>query len=139
MAEQSYCASVDAQRAADATGIPCLSAAAEAATSAVATASDENTRAAAWRSVQQDKQVAAELRTFGAAVTQRFGEEAVRAMLRARGQPGAVTAPSVAAEQRPAMDRLAGLTVALKAGERTGANLAEREAERQGQRRGMRM
>lgn len=62
-------------------------------------------------------------------------------MLRAGGQPGTVTAPSITAEQRPELDRVAELTVALKAGERAGASLAHREAEGQGRtrRRGMRM
>ena len=62
-------------------------------------------------------------------------------MLRAGGQPGAVTAPSITAEQRPELDRVAELTVALKAGERVSANLAQREAEseRQGRRHGRRM
>lgn len=92
-------------------------------------ATDEKARGEAWRSVQADKQVAGELRAFGAAVKQRFGEESVRAMLRAGGRPGAIVASSVAPEQRPALDRVVGLTVALKAGERTGAMAAQREAE----------
>ena len=62
-------------------------------------------------------------------------------MLRAGGRQGAVTAASVAPEQRPALDRVAGLTVALKTGERAGAAAVQREAEseRQAQRRGLRM
>ena len=62
-------------------------------------------------------------------------------MLRAGGRPGVVTAPSVTPEQRPEMDRVAGLTTALKTGERAGASLNQREAEtaRQGQRRGLHM
>ena len=139
--ERTWRTGVEAQRAADTTGIPRLSAAAEAALGVVAAAKDDRARGEAWRAVQGDKQVAGELRVFGAAVEQRFGEEGVRAMLRAGERPGAVTAASVAPEQRPELDQVAGLTVALKAGERAGAAAAQREAEseRQGQRRGLRM
>jgi len=140
-AERAYRGSVDVQRAADAAGIPRLSPAAEAALGAVAAAGDEQVRGAAWRAVQADKPVAAELERFGAAVERRFGAEGVRAMLRAEGRAGAVTSASVAPEQRPALDRVAQFTATLKQGERAGAGLAQREAERehQGQRRGMRM
>lgn len=115
-AERSYRTGVEVQRAADATGIPRLSAAAEAAVSTMAAAKDDRAQGEAWRAVQGDKQVAGEVRAFGAAVEQRFGEEGVRAMLRAGGRPGAVVTASVAPEQRPALDRVAGLTAALKAG-----------------------
>ena len=140
-AEWGHRTGVEAQRAADTTGIPHLSAAAEAAVGTLAAAKDDRARGEAWRAVQGDKQVVGELRAFGAAVEQRFGEEGVRAMLRAEGQPGAVAAAFVAPEQRPELDRVAGLTAALKAGERAGAAAAQREAEgeRQGQRRGLRM
>ncbi len=140
-AERNYRTGVEAQRAADATGIPRLSAAAEAAIGAVAAAPDEKARGEAWRAVQRDERVAGELRAFGAAVEQRFGEEGVRAMLRAGGRPGAVTVASVALEQRSALDRVAELTVVLKTGERAGAAAAQHETEsqRQGQRRGLRM
>jgi len=140
-AERAYRGSVEAQRAADAAGIPRLSPAAEAALGAVAAAGDEQVRGAAWRAVQADKPVAAELERFGAAVEQRFGAEGVRAMLRAEGRAGAVTSASVAPEQRPALDQMAALTATMKQGERAGAGLAQRGAERehQGQRRGMRM
>ncbi len=136
-AERNYRTGVEGQRAADATGTPRLSAAAEAAISAVAAAKDDRIRAEAWRAVQGDKQVAGELRAFGAAVAQRFGQEGARAMLRAEGRPGAITAASVAPEQWPALDRVAGLIVALNAGERAGAAAAQREAE--SERRGLRM
>ncbi len=140
-AERAYRGGVEAQHAADAAGIPRLSHAAEAALGAVATAGDEQVRGAAWRAVQADKPVAAELERFGAAVERRFGADSVRAMLRAEGRTGAVTLASVTPEQRPALDRVAQLTATLKQGERAGAGLAQREAERerQGQRRGLRM
>ncbi len=140
-AERAYRGSVEAQRAADAAGIPRLSPAAEAVLSAVAATGDEQVRGEAWRAAQADKPVAAELERFGAAVEQRFGAEGVRAMLRAEGRAGAVTSASVAPEQRPALDQVAQLTATLKQGERASAGLAQRQAERehQGQRRGMRM
>ena len=140
-AERTYRTGVEGQRTADTTGIPRLSTAAESAIGVMAAAKDEKAHAEAWRAVQQDKQVAGELRAFGAAVERRFGEDGVRAMLRAGGRPGAVTAPSVAAEQRPTLDRVAEVTTIMRAGERAGASLAQREAEsqRQGQCRGLRM
>ena len=142
-AERNYRTGVEGQRAADATGIPYLSAAAEAAIGAMTAAKDDQARGEAWRAVQGDKQVAGELRAFGAAVEQRFGEEGVRAMLRAGGRPGAVTVSSVTPEQRPELNRVARLTSALKVGERAGEGLARREAEmereRLGLRRGLRM
>jgi len=140
-AERAYRGGVEAQRAADTAGVPRLSPVAEAALGAVAAAGDEQVRGQAWRAVQADKPVAAELGQFGAAVEQRFGAEGIRAMLRAEGRAGAVTSASVAPEQRPALDRVAQLTATLKQGERASAGLAQREAEseRQGQRRGMRM
>ncbi len=140
-AERAYRGSVDAQRAADATGIPRLSPVAEAALSAVAAAGDAQVHGAAWRAAQADAPVAAELERFGAAVEQRFGAEGVRAMLRADGQAGVVTSVSVMPEQRPMLDQVAQLTAALKQGERASTGLAQREAEseRQEQRRGMRM
>ena len=128
-AERGYRTEVEAQRAA------------EAATSTLTAAKDDRVRAETWRAVQGDKQVAGELRAFGAAVEQRFGEEGVRTMLRARERLGAINASSVKPEQRPALDRVAELTADLKAGGRAGASLARREAEseRQTQRRGLRM
>ncbi|WP_420608219.1 AAA family ATPase [Novosphingopyxis sp.] len=140
-AERSYRAGVEVQRAADATGIPRLSAVAEAAIDAVRAAPDEKARAAVWQAVQKDEGLAGELRGFGAAVEQRFGEEGVRAMLRAGGRPGAVTASSVKPEQQPKLDHVAGVTATLRQGERAAASVAERQAEseRQGQRRGLRM
>ena len=132
---------MDAQRRADATGIPRLSAVAETAIGTMAVATDEKVRGEAWKAVQADARVAGELQAFGAAVEQRFGEDGVRTMLRAGGRPGAVTAPSVAAKQRADLDQVAALTVTMKAGERASARLTQRQAEseRQGQRRGMRM
>jgi Ti-type conjugative transfer relaxase TraA len=140
-AAQTYRTSVETQRAADATGIPHLSAAAKAAVSAISAAKDDRERSEAWRAAQADERVAVELRAFGAAVAQRFGEEGVRDMLRVGARPGAVVAASVAPRQRQALDRVAELTVTVRAGERASAAVARRQAEseHQGQRRGLRM
>ena len=142
-AERSYRTSVETQRAADATGIPRLSAAAEAVIGAVRTSPDEKTRGEAWQAVQKDERLAAELRAFRAAVEQRFGAEGMRGMLRAEGQPGVVAHVSVPREGQAALDRVAWLTVTIKQGERAGEGLARREAEtereRLGLRRGLRM
>jgi len=140
-AERNYRAGVGEQRAADATGIPHLSAPAEAAIGAIATAKDDLARSEAWRAVQRDERVAGELRAFGAAVEQRFGQDGVRAMLRAGERPSAVAALSVAPKQQPALDRVAEMTAAMKVGERAGAGIAQHEAqsERHAQRRGIRM
>jgi hypothetical protein len=107
----------------------------------VATSPDEKARATAWRAAQTNERVAGELRAFGAAVVHRFSEEDVRAMLRAGGRPGAVTASSVKPEQRPELDRAAKRMTTLKSGERAWSSLAQRqtEREREGQRRGLRM
>ncbi len=140
-AERAYRSSVEAQRAADRTGVPRLSIQAEAALRVVGMAPNERVRGEAWKTVQADRPVASELRAFGAAVTKRFGEEGVRQMLRAGGEPGAAAAASVAPEQRRALDEVAKLTLMLKTGERTGAVLAqnETEGERLGQGRGARI
>lgn len=89
-AERSYRTSVEGQRAAEATGIPRLSVAAETAIGALRAAPDENARGEAWRTVQKDERVAAELGAFRAAVTERFGDEGVRQMLRTGGRPEGV-------------------------------------------------
>jgi len=93
--------SVEAQRAAEATGIPRLSAAAEAAIGTLRAAPDENARGEAWRAAQKNERVAAELGAFRSAVERRFGDESVRQMLRTGGRPGAVNLSSVAPEQQP--------------------------------------
>ncbi len=140
-ASRAYRASVEGQLAADAVGIPRLSATAEAAIGALRVAADDGARAQAWRAAQQDERIAAELGTFREAVALRFGEEGVRQMLRAGGQPGAVQVPSVVSGQRPALDQAADAVVTLRTGERAYAGLAQREREQQeqSQRRGMRM
>ncbi len=138
-AEGAYRASVEVQRAADATGVPRLSAAAEAAIGVMLATQDAPARGEAWRAAQADQGIAGELRGFGAAVAQRFGDEGVRAMLRAGRWPDAAAA-SIAPEQRPTLSRVAELMVTVNDAERANATLNQREAEseRQGLRRRMR-
>ena len=77
------------QRAADATGVPRLSARARAAVEALGAAGDEGGRAAAWAALRADKGVAGELDGFVRAVERRFGAEGVRALARGGGPEGA--------------------------------------------------
>jgi hypothetical protein len=139
-AERTYRTSVAQQRAADATGVPRLSAAAETAIGVMLATQDDRACGEAWRAAQADQGVAGELHAFRAAVAQRFGDEGVRAMLRAGRWPDAASAASITPEQRPALGRVAELIVAVNAGERANASLDRREteSERQGLRRGMR-
>ena len=135
-AEQTHRAAVEAQRAADVTGIPRLSTQAMAAIGAVAAAPDDRARGEAWRAMQADPHVRDELRAFDTAVARRFGKDGVRAMLRSGGRADVVTVPSVASAAQHTLDQVAGLTVTLAAGERAGAATAHAEGQRQGQRRG---
>jgi len=122
-AERTYRESVQAQLAADAVGIPRLSARAEAAIGAVTAANDDASRRAAWNAAQADPDIRAELVAFRAAVEQRFGAESVRAMLRVDGRAGAVHLPGMAYEQR-AVDQVAQVLAGLRQGERAGARPA---------------
>ncbi len=140
-ASRAYRASVEGQFAADAVGIPRLSATAEATIGALRVAADDGVRAQAWRAAQQDERIAAELGAFQEAVKQRFGDEGVRQMLRAGRQSGTDQVPSITPEQRPAVDQVTDVVVTLRTGERAYAGLAQRERDQQeqSQRRGMRM
>ncbi len=127
--ERTYRTSLAQKNAADATGIPRLSAAAEAAIGGMAATQDGRERATAWRAVQADDPLAGELRAFGEAVERRFRAEAVRAMQRSEGRAGVVADPSVAPDQQAMLDRVATLTPGLKAGERAAAAITQHEAE----------
>jgi len=133
-AAQDYRASVERQLAAEATGMPRLSGRAQAAVEAVAAARDDAGRAEAWKTTQNEEPVRKELTGFADAAGKRFGEDGVRAMLRAE-RPGAKPYegdPSVDAEHRAAVAE-AGRTVAsIRAGE--GAEVSQAEAERLTQR-----
>jgi len=111
-AERAHRGSVDGKRAADAAGIPRLSAAAEAAISSLRTAPDDMARADAWRAAQKNERITDELRVFKTAVEQRFGDEGVREMLRQASRGKHAAAP-VTAEQQIAV-----VTAAINAGKR---------------------
>jgi Ti-type conjugative transfer relaxase TraA len=139
-AERAYRASVGAQRAADRTGVPRLSADAEAALAALRSAPNETARGKVWQAVEKSGAIAGELGAFRAAVERRLGAEGVRQMLQSGGRAGAVSAPSVAAGQRAALDQVAERISTLWSGEKA-ATAAEHQAERQqlGLRQGPRM
>ena len=128
-AELGYRSSVEAQLAADATGIPRLSERAQVRVDATGAAENQAGRAEAWRAAQADETVARELAGFTAAVEKRLGEEGVRAMLRAQ-QAGAKPfegGPTVAPEQREAVAEVGRATSAIKSGQ--GATERQAEAE----------
>ena len=138
-AAQAYRESVEAQRWADATPIPKLSTRAEAAVAALAAPHDDKIRAALWRDITADKSTDAELRRFSAAVQRRFGDDTVRAMLRAEGRP--VEAASVPRQHQAGLATVSRTVHALRQGERASTRqaAAERLAQRQelGYRRGL--
>ena len=139
-ATRAYRTSVEAQRAADRTGVPRLSPDAEAALAALRLAPDEAARGTLWQQVENSGVIAAELSAFRGTVERRFGVEGVREMLRSEGRAGAVTPPSVAAGQRVALDQVAERVSTLWSGEKA-ARLGQHQAESQKlvQRQGPRM
>jgi hypothetical protein len=122
-----YRESAEAQRKADATPVPKLSVRAEAVVVALTVAPDETARAALWRGLATDKVLGPELAHFSAAVRQRFGDDTVRAMLRAKG--GSVDAASVPRAHRSALSSVSRAVHTLQQGER--ADDAERLTQRQ--------
>jgi hypothetical protein len=138
-AAHAYRESVEARRKADATPIPKLSTRAEAAVAALAAPQDEKIRAALWRDITADKSTGAELRRFSAAVQRRFGDDTVRALLRAEGR--LVDAASVPRQHQAGLATVSRTVHALQQGERASTRqaAAERLAQRQelGYRRGL--
>jgi hypothetical protein len=114
-ATAAYRASVEAQRKADATPVPKLSPRAEAALAVLATAPAEHVRADLWRGLTTDKVLGPELERFSAAVRQRFGDDTVRAMLRAKG--GSVAAASVPRQHQATLSSVSRTVNALREGE----------------------
>jgi len=117
---------VEARHKADATSIPKLTARTEAVATLAAVA-DEKVRAELWRGVTADQTIGPELRRFSAAVRQRFGEETMRAMLRAQG--GSVEAASVSRLHQAAFAAVSRTVHTLRQGERS--NDTERLTQRQ--------
>jgi len=130
---------VEAQRKADATPVPKLSARAEAAVASLAAAANEKARAELWIGITADKAIDAELRRFWDAVRQRFGDDTVRDMLRSEDR--LVEVASVPRQHGAAMAAVSRITNTLKQGEWASARQAEaqRLTQRQtlGYRRGL--
>jgi Ti-type conjugative transfer relaxase TraA len=136
-AAQVYRGDVAAQHQADAVAIPQLSARAEAAVAKLAAAPDEAARAALWRGMTADSGVARELEGFREAVRQRFGDDAVRAMMRTGTAPAEAVA--VRPEHRAALKEISRTVRVLSEGEfvREKQVRAERLAQRQALGRGL--
>ena len=126
---QGYRKSVESQLAADATGIPRLSGSAQVALGVVAAVKDDAGRVEAWETVQNDEPVVSEISAFSAAVEKRFGQDGVRAMIRAEQSGAGISegGASVSTEHRAAAAEVARTVVTIKVGE--GAAESPSEAE----------
>ena len=138
-AAQTYRSQVDAQRQADAVGVPKLGRRAEAAVTALAAAPNDKARAAAWRGISEDQVLGEEVGRFRKAVRQRFGDDAMRTMLRSGTVPTEATA--LRPEHRAALRAVSRTVYVLGEGEfaREKEGRAERLSQRQalGLRRGL--
>ena len=94
-----------------------------AAVAALAAAPDEKARAELWTGITADKAIGAELQRFSDAVQRRFGDAAVRAMLRAEGRP--VEAASVPRHHQAALAAVSRAVHTLQEGRLASANQAE--------------
>jgi hypothetical protein len=121
-AASSWHKGVEAQRAADATGVPKLSARAQAAVGAIGRAKDEAGRAEAWAGLQADKAVAREVEAFLRAVEGRFGSEGMRALERSGTFEGA----RVAQAEHGGLPQVGSLVQVLRGGQRAAAGQAQR-------------
>jgi Ti-type conjugative transfer relaxase TraA len=130
-AAQAYRSSVAAQRQADAVAIPKLGERAEAVVVRLTMAPDDAARAAVWRRMTADADVAREVAGFREAVRQRFGDDAVRAMVRNQGWP--IEAAAVRPEHRVALSTVSRTVHVLEEGAfaRESQVRAERLAQRQ--------
>jgi hypothetical protein len=115
IAARAYRASVEAQRADDATPIPKLSASGGG-RGDPCSHPDENTRVALWRGLTVDKAIGPELERFSSAVRQRFCENTVRAMPRAKG--GSADAASVPLAHEASLATVSRTIHTLRPGER---------------------
>jgi hypothetical protein len=132
-----YRSNVERQLQTDATGIPKLSERAQVAIDAASATKTDKERAEAWKAATSDKAIAGELTAFATPVEKRFGEDGVRAMVRA-DQPGAKAfegGASVAPAERQAAAEAGRAMAAVKRGERALGNVgqAERSVEREKQ------
>jgi hypothetical protein len=125
-----YRAGVEKQLQADATGVPRPSERAQAAVDAASAAKTDKERAEVWKAATSDKAVAGELKAFAAAMEKRFGEDGVRAIVRAEQVGGKAFdgGASVARAQRQALAEAGRATSIIKSGERAlaSSNVSER-------------
>lgn len=138
---QGFRKSVEAQLAADATGIPRLSGSAQVALGVVAAAKDDAGRVEAWETVRNDEPVASEISAFSAAVEKRFGQDGVRAMIRAE-QSGVGLSEGdalVSTEHRAAAAEVARTVVTIKVGEGAAESPSEAELLEQRETQGARL
>jgi ATP-dependent exoDNAse (exonuclease V) alpha subunit len=113
---------VEARRAAEATGVPGLSARAQAAVGAITAAKDEAGRVKAWAGLQADKVVAGEVESFLRAVERRFGSEGMRALERS----GTLEGARVGQAEHGSLRQVGGLVQALRGAQRAAAGQAQR-------------
>lgn len=116
-AAQGYRANVEAQRRAEATGIPSLSERAQAAIGADAAAKDEAGRAQVWKAVRADRHLAGELDEFMRAVERRFGAEGLRALDRS----GMIEGARVEQDERVALTEIGRTVQAVRRSERAAS------------------
>jgi Ti-type conjugative transfer relaxase TraA len=125
-----YRAGVEKQLQADATGVPRPSERAQAAVDAASTAKTDKERAEVWKAATSDKAVAGELKAFAVAMEKRFGEDGVRAIVRAEQVGGKAFegGASVAPAERQAAAEAGRVTSIIKSGERAlaSSNVSER-------------
>jgi len=136
-AAQAFRGSVAAQRRADAVAIPRLSVRAEEVVTKLTKAPDEAARAAVWQGMTADAGIAREVAGFREAVRQRFGDDAVRAMVRNQGWP--IEAVPARPEHRVALSTVSRTMYVLEEGAfaRESQVRAERLAQRQAIGRGL--
>jgi hypothetical protein len=113
---------VEAQRAAEATGVPELSARAQAAVGAIAAAKDEAGRAEAWTGLQAEKAVAGEVEAFLRAVERRFGSEGMRTLERS----GTLEGARLSQAEHGSLRQVGSLVRALRGAQRAAAGQAQR-------------
>ena len=120
-AAQGYEAGIAVRRAAEATGVPVLSARAQDAVRALGAAEGSSERVEAWAALQADGRVAAELAGFVRAVEGRLWADALRAMDR-RGDGVAETGGlREAGVDRATLAEIGRVVQAVRHGERAGA------------------
>ena len=117
-----YTAQVQAQWAAEATGVPRLSEKAQVALAGIKAAKDTEGQAEAWTALQGDAGLAFEVKQFMGAVEQRFGTEGVRALDRS----GTLESAKVGPGERAALGKVGGAVQAAREGARAAESLGQK-------------